>query len=277
MTPDGFPVDETGKVQGLDALGIENLEPQLASAVSGYDGNWSVYVKDLETGDEIILNDEQMYSASLIKAFVMAKTFQDMDLVLKNEAKQMKTDAEAETVQAKVDNLLANMITVSDNESCNELGRLQSEKHDFLDGAEKVNKYLKKEGYTETSYQSTLHPSSSPKISLGERNTTSVRDCGLLLERIYKGECVSEEASQKMLELLKQQENTEKIPAGIKEDVVIANKTGETDEDQHDIAIVYGTKTTYILCVMSEGWKSGGDAVQNIRNISSMVYNYLNL
>ena len=277
MTPDGFPVDETGKVQGLDALGIENLEPQLASAVSGYDGNWSVYVKDLETGDEIILNDEQMYSASLIKAFVMAKTFQDMDLVLKNEAKQMKTDAEAETVQAKVDNLLANMITVSDNESCTELGRLQSEKHDFLDGAEKVNKYLKKEGYTETSYQSTLHPSSSPKISLGERNTTSVRDCGLLLERIYKGECVSEEASQKMLELLKQQENTEKIPAGIKEDVVIANKTGETDEDQHDIAIVYGTKTTYILCVMSEGWKSGGDAVQNIRNISSMVYNYLNL
>ena len=47
----------------------------------------------------------------------------------------------------KVDDLLWNMITVSDNESCNELGRLQSEKHDFLDGAEKVNEYLKKEGY----------------------------------------------------------------------------------------------------------------------------------
>ena len=46
---------------------------------------------------------------------------------------------------------------------------------------------------------------------------------------------------------------------------------------EHDIAIVYGAKTTYILCVMSEGWKSGGDAVQNIQNISSMVYNYLNL
>ena len=43
------------------------------------------------------------------------------------------------------------------------------------------------------------------------------------------------------------------------------------------IAIVYGVKTTYVLCVMSEGWKSGGDAVENIRNISSMVYNYLNL
>ncbi|MFQ9174746.1 serine hydrolase, partial [Blautia massiliensis (ex Durand et al. 2017)] len=64
---------------------------------------------------------------------------------------------------------------------------------------------------------------------------------------------------------------------GIKDEVETANKTGETDEDQHDIAIVYGVKTTYVLCVMSEGWKSGGDAVENIRNISSMVYNYLNL
>ena len=82
---------------------------------------------------------------------------------------------------------------------------------------------------------------------------TSVKDCGLLLERIYRGECVSEEASAQMLDLLKRQENTSKIPAGIKAEVPTANKTGETDEDQHDIAIVYGAKTTYILCVMSEG------------------------
>lgn len=276
-TPDGFPVDETGKVQELENLGIENLKPQLESVIAGYDGSWSVYVQDLETGEEIILNDTPMYSASLIKAFVMAKTFEDMELVLENEAKQMKTDAENAAVQTKVDDLLTNMITVSDNESCNELGRLQSEKHDFLDGAQKVNEYLEKEGYSETSYQSTLHPSASPKLSLGERNMTSVKDCGLLLERIYRGECVSEEASEQMLELLKKQENTTKIPAGIKDEVETANKTGETDEDQHDIAIVYGAKTTYVLCVMSEGWKSGGDAVENIRNISSMVYNYLNL
>ena len=199
-------MDETGKVQGLDVLGIENLEPQLESAISGYDGNWSVYVKDLETEEEFVINDEPMYSASLIKAFVMAKTFEDMDLVLENEAKQMKTDAANAAVQTKIDNLLTNMITVSDNESCNELGRLQSEKHDFLDGAEKVNEYLEKEGYSETSYQSTLHPSSSAKISLGGRNMTSVKDCGLLLERIYRGECVSEEASAQMLDLLKRQQ-----------------------------------------------------------------------
>ena len=51
---------------------------------------------------------------------------------------------------------------------------------------------------------------------------------------------------------------------------------GETDQDQHDIAIVYGEKTAYIICVMSENCPEG-TAVTNIQKISGLVYNYLNL
>ena len=43
---------------------------------------------------------------------------------------------------------------------------------------------------------------------------TSVKDCGTLLEKIYKGECVSKDASEEMLNLLSNQENTWKIPQG---------------------------------------------------------------
>lgn len=277
VTEDGFPVDESGKVTGLEDLGMDTLQPQLESMLKSYDGEWSVYVKDLNTDESFVINDTPLYSASLIKAFVMAKTFEDMDAVLEREAALLKKNKENSEVKRKVDDLLWNMITISDNESCNELGRLQSDTHDFLDGAEKVNEYLQKENYLNTSYQSTLHPSSSPKISLGEHNTTTVSDCGKLLESIYNGECVSEEASEEMLELLLNQQNTSKIPSGIREDVKIANKTGETDSDQHDMAIVYGPKTTYILCVMSEDFKDGNMAIENIRSISRVVYNYLNL
>ena len=274
MTEDGYPVDATGKVNEIENLGIDTLKPQLESMLAGYDGEWSVYVKDLETNEEFVLNDTPLYSASLIKVFVMAKTYEDMDLVLEHEAAQTKTTVDNAKVQDKLDTLLWNMITVSDNESCNELGRLQSDTHDFLDGAEQVNKYLQKEEYTETSYQSTLHPSTSKLITLGGHNQTTVTDCGKLLERIYRGECVSKEASEQMLNLLMNQQNTSKIPEGLGTSVPTANKTGETDEDQHDIAIVYGTKTTYILCVMSE---NASNAIDNIRSISRVVYNYLNL
>lgn len=277
VTEEGFPVDETGKVSDLENLGMDTLEPQLESMLSSYDGEWSVYVKNLDTDEVISINNKPMYSASLIKAFVMAKTYADMDLVLENQAEKMKAEPDSPAVQEKVYDLLWNMITVSDNESCNELGRLQDEKSDFLKGAESVNEYLEKEGYDDTSYQSTLHPSRSPVLSLGEHNTTTAEDCGLLLERIYKGECVSTAASEDMLELLLNQKNTTKIPSGIAADVTVANKTGETDTDQHDMAIVYGPKTTYILCVMSEGFKNADQAVENIRKISGVVYNYLNL
>ena len=276
VTDDGFIVDDTGKIVNMDDLGMDNLKPQLEKMLSGYQGTWSVYVKDLNEEKEILINDTSLYSASLIKAFVMAKTYEDMEQVKADEAKKLNT-ADTKTVDVKLNDLLWNMITVSDNESCNELGRLQSDTYDFIDGAKQVNKYLKKEGYTKTSYQSTLHPSASKLITLGGHNQTTVTDCGKLLERIYRGECVSKEASEEMLDLLKNQQNTSKIPEGLGVDVPTANKTGETDEDQHDIAIVYGAKTTYVLCVMSEGWKNSDDAVENIRNISSMVYNYLNL
>ena len=48
----------------------------------------------------------------------------------------------------------------------------------------------------------------------------------------------------------------------------------EIEKDVYKRQIVYGTKTTYILCVMSE---NASNAIANIRNISRVVYNYLNL
>lgn len=275
-TPEGLLVGDTGRILNLDELGMKNLKPQLEKMTAEYEGEWSIYVKDLKTEDSILINDKQFYSASLIKAFAMEKTYADMAGVEKNESAKLNT-ADTATARKKIEDLLWNMITVSDNEAFNELVRLQTDSFAFNQGAEAVNVYLKEQGYTATTAQHTLHPSSSKEEGLGGRNMTSARDCGLLLERIYKGECVNEEASKAMLNLLKNQDINWKIPQGLPAGIDYGNKTGETDEDQHDIAIVYGEKTTYILCVMSEGFKDKDDAMEQISRISRVTYNYLNL
>ena len=164
VTDDGFIVDDTGKIVNMDDLGMDNLKPQLEKMLSGYQGTWSVYVKDLNEEKEILINDTSLYSASLIKAFVMAKTYEDMEQVKADEAKKLNT-ADTKTVDVKLNDLLWNMITVSDNESCNELVKLQTDSLDFKKGAEDINKYLEKEGYTETSVQQ--HPPSC-SIRTGE-------------------------------------------------------------------------------------------------------------
>ena len=169
---------------------------------------------------------------------------------------------------------MENMVTFSDNESFNEMIRLQTSSGQFNAGARNVNRYLRNNGYENTAVLHTLSPSATEAEGIGTNNVTSVGDCGLLLERIYRKKCVSKEASAQMLDLLLAQDTRTKIPGGLSEEIKVANKTGENDLSQHDIAIVYGEKTDYVICVMSENTKS--EEVNHIRTISALTYYYLN-
>ena len=275
MTEDGYYLDETGKVSSENTLGIKALKPALKEILAGYSGKWSIYIKDLKNNEELNVNNSTMYSASLIKAFVLEATYADMEQVLKNQAEKLKLEPTDPKVQEKVDTLLWNMITISDNESFNELVRLHSTKNDFCEGAEKINEYLKEQSYNNTLVQHTLSPSASKEEGIGERNITSAADCGMLLERIYNKKCVNEEVSEEMLELLLNQKVRTKIPAEIEENATIANKTGENTQDQHDIAIIYGEHTEYILCILSEDTAPTENAVKEIQLLSKIIYNYL--
>lgn len=102
----------------------------------------------------------------------------------------------------------------------------------------------------------------------------SAKDAGMILEQIYRGKCVSARYSREMLNLLLRQTRTWKIPAGLPYGVKCANKTGENDSCQNDVAIVYGKKTTYIVCIFSQTYEGSG--VSGIRALSSKIYRALN-
>lgn len=169
---------------------------------------------------------------------------------------------------------LEQMITISDNESANELVRELEPESEFADCLEKVNNYIETAGFSDTRQ---INGIGDVSLWSGEGvNTTSVNDCGEFLESVYNKTLVSEEASNEMLSLLLQQEVDYKIPESLPSDVKVANKTGETDDCENDCAIVYSDGGDYIICVMSEGWTSDDEAVANIQNISQMVYGYFN-
>lgn len=261
--PDGTYVDCDGHRCEENEFRMNDLKSQIKSITGKYSGTWSVYVKDLNTGDVVNLNEKAMYPASVIKAFVMASTF--------DQIKQKKL-----SYNSTVKSLLKSMITVSDNESYNQLVRLNSSSQNFVKGTETVNAYLKKNGYTNTACHTTLHPAYSSPVRDGKgSNTSSAKDCGLLLESIYRGTCVSAVYSKEMLNLLLNQTRRWKIPAGVPSGIKVANKTGETSTTQNDMAIVYGKKTTYVICIFSSG-VTEYYGINGIKNISRCVYNYLN-
>lgn len=236
---------------------LGGLTGQLNSMIGSYGGIWSVYVKKLDDNDSLTINDSPLFAASLIKSFVMASLYE-----------QIQKGNVQETAEIRA--LLSAMITVSSNEAYNELVMRQTSSHGFLTGCGVVNDYLVRNGYGKTGVHTAY---AGLAISDGGTNTTSVKDCGRLLESIYRGTCVDKESSKKMLNLLLAQTRRGKIPAGVPASITVANKTGETSFCDHDMAIVYGPKCTYIICVMSvNSYNSAGRVAQ----ISKAVYDHLN-
>lgn len=266
--------EEKRQREKLQKEEFRKLRRQIRAVLQDADGDWSVYVKDLKTEAVMSINSHSMYAPSLIKLYVMEYCYVNLEEIVENSSFY---SSDREKRKAYVEKLLESMIESSDNESYNQLVRLQSESRSFKEGCESVEEYISETDYSDTGIYHTLLPSRSRFETTSNRsNHTSVEDCGAMLEAVYCGDCVSEEASAEMLELLTQQKRVWKIPAGISGDVKIANKTGETSKTQHDAAIVYGTDTDYILCVMSENIHGEGKAVAMIREISGLVYDYLN-
>lgn len=260
-TPDGFYVDCDGRKCNKAEMRLSSLKKSLNTMIGSYSGRWSVYVKDLRTGDMLSINNSAMYPASVIKLFTMESTYEQIQ-----RGKLKKT--------SNISSLLNQMITVSDNEAFNTLVRMSSKSGSFTDGCRTVNQYLKKQGYTNTECHNTLHPSSSSYTSDGSKNKATAKDAGVLLERIYDGKCVSPKYSKEMLNLLLKQTRRWKIPAGLPSGTKVANKTGETSDYQHDAAIVYGPKTDYVVCIFSQTGEYNG--INGIKKLSAKIYDYLN-
>ena len=230
---------------------------------------WAVSVLDLKTGAEGDLNgDVKMASASVMKVFLMA-TIYDRVCYPASEDRHISFE---ESYDGELKQLITDMITVSDNAAANTLlERLGG--GDATAGMAVVNEFCRENGYTQTSFGRKFLEAPTT----GD-NWTSANDCRNLLASIWQGTCVNAEASGKMLEYLKNQTRTGKIPAGISDsDVITANKTGELAGDygqyvENDIAVVEHGDHAYILCVLSEDLQDNGTAISRIQELSAQVY-----
>lgn len=252
----------------MDLL-FEQLGENYLYAAMDRGETWAVSISDISTGAAGNINgDQQMKSASIIKAFIMAAIY---DRVCYPSSEERRIQI-YESYEGELKQLITDMITVSDNSAANTLierlggGNVQ-------EGMAVVNQYCHENGYTNTLLGRRFLESNPT----GD-NFTSVNDCCRLLQSIYEGNCVNVEASRKMLEYLKNQTRTWKIPAGLSgTGAVTYNKTGELAGDygdyvENDIAIVEDGTSAYVLCIMTENLNDNGQAMSLISEISRMVY-----
>ena len=80
-TPEGLTIQKDGSIKELTDPGIKNLKKAVKKFTENLEGDWSVYVKDLRAERSSLINDKAMSSASLIKAFTMAASYENMEKI----------------------------------------------------------------------------------------------------------------------------------------------------------------------------------------------------
>jgi beta-lactamase class A len=101
---------------------------------------------------------------------------------------------------------------------------------------------------------------------------------GLLraLRLVAERRAVSEEASDRMLEILHAQEFRRGIPAGLPDDARVAHKTGEISQAAHDAGIVYlPEREPYVVVILTEWDPDSERRQETIAAISRAVYEHV--
>ena len=242
---------------------MRKLLPQIQEKIPQDNGQWAVYIGDMSTGAACCMNSRQMQAASLIKLYIMGAVYEKYE--------ELSGVYGADNLNS----LLHAMITVSDNDAANTLtGYLGNGDPDA--GMKAVTEYCTTHGYKDSHMGRLLLHSNE-----FDDNYTSVKDCGLFLTRVYnnwKGKESDMPGAEEMFNLLAQQTRTNKIPSRLPAGVRVANKTGELGDVENDAGIIYDAPggVDLVLCFMSEGLSSAGNAQTTIGELSLLVYSFYN-
>lgn len=250
---------------------VITLETVVKKQLEGTKGSYAVVIKNLQTGETYNLNEHKKYeTASLYKLWIMATVYdqifqkkltenqvltQSIPILntkfgIASESAELKEGDISQTVTLA----LKQMITISHNYSA----LLLAEKIRLTT----VTSFLSQNGFAESNLgKADSLPESTPA------------DIALFYEKMYKGELINKEYSDKMLSLLKEQQKRNKLPKSLPVEVDVAHKTGELGYLSHDAGIVYTPFGNYIIVVMSET-NLPTAANDRIADISQAVYEY---
>lgn len=221
-------------------------------------GHVALYYQPLDGGCALMMNESvPMLAASVIKIPIMVEVFRRFergdirpeDVHVLTDAEKMPSCGALNRMHAGLEvtlrDLVELMVVLSDNTATNIL-------IDLL-GIDSVNETMCALGLKQTVLRRKLFDSAAK--AQGRENTVGARDIGLLLEKMYRGELISEKASHEMLDILKNQKLNGKIPFYLHEKgIPVAHKTGEDDGITHDVGIVFARRP-FVLCMLSNDTK----------------------
>lgn len=271
---------------------LDRLKGSIERITRGANATWGIYVKGLETGEEIAINaDQQMDTMSVIKIPLMAEVFEQLKagkFKLTDKYTLAAEDIRPGTGTLRsmdpgavmtVKDLITHMIIVSDNTATDVLYRM-------VGGPEVVTKRMEAYGLKVTrapwpasKWFADLRAASSADEFHRQAKTpfglSSPREIGILLERMEKGTLVDAESSKLMLQIMRGQLYRTRIPRFLS-GWRIPHKTGDfLPYIGNDVGVLEAPGRTVILSIFTANHFGSGEALEDaIGRVAEQVSAY---
>lgn len=250
----------------------------------------AVAFQELETGTDYFLNaDEPLHPASTFKVHVMMEVFRQANeglLSLEDRLPIVNSfssiaDGSRFSLDVQDDAEQTLYPRSGETESIGELTRLMIVRSSNLAtnillkkvDAQQVDEFVRSLGIEGVRIRRGVEDKMAYRA--GMNNIATARGLTQTMDLIARKKVVSEEASEKMIEILLGQEFNESIPALLPNFVKVAHKTGWTNDLYHDTGVIFPPdRQPYILSLMTKGFPENdeGAAHHCMATISKIIY-----
>ncbi len=228
-------------------------------------GSYSVYYKDLTTGEEFGINENKVLTGgSLNKLVIISYLYnlaKDKKINLEDKITIQKKDIqdygtgslryEGEGKPYSLKTLTQLALEQSDNTAAYVLSiRL---------GEDKIQEYGKKLGLISTNMA---------------ENKTTARDMGKILELIYSRKVTSDSLTEELLDFMRDTDFEDRIVRDMPSSVPVYHKAADSTNMVHDVGIVDDSKNPFILSVLTSDIKDEEEAKRTIGKIARFIYDH---
>ena len=262
----------------------KKLEAKLKEAISGYNGDIGIYVKNLRTGKLVSINADAIFpTASIVKVPILIGI---MDKIERGELKYDEEIIYKDSLLYEGEDILGSfknnekialkkvmmlMLTTSDNTASLWLQSLAGK-------GTRINEILDSLGFKSTRVNSRTPGREDNRTQYGWGQTTPA-EMAKLFEMIYRNQVISPSASERMQRVLGRNfwdaEGLSQIPPYIE----VYSKNGAVNASRSEIMIVNAVHNPYIFSVFTKNnkdvsWGDTNEAWIVTRKISKMLWEY---
>jgi len=263
----------------------KKLDKILQSAISGFNGDIGIYVKNLRTGKSVAINADTVFpTASIVKVPILIGVMDklnrkeldyDQELLYRDSLLYSNYDVLGsfkDTVKIPLKKVIMLMLTTSDNTASLWLQSLAGT-------GTRINAILDSLGFKNTRINSRT-PGREENRAIYGWGQTSPAEMGKIFEMIYHNEIISTAACERMMRCLgrnywDENEAISKIPPYIE----VFSKNGCVNAVRSEALLVNAPHNPYIFCIFTKNnkdisWVHANEAWTLARKISSLLWHY---